>query len=550
MSVDRGGDVLLASDAVHYYDELDTERPFAVLADLADVYRAYDTVRALAGDGRDARPRPRPARDGALPGDATAARSRYELPELDDLEEPDDDPTTLSLETLADGSVDGVLPMYVDGGWSTAEDGGDLRLLRAGQRRGRGRRSPRPGRRTSTAPSPPRARRWTTARGAARAPPDRARLLWRMAEIVDANRELLARVESRDNGKALRETRAELDMIVRYFEFFSGVCQNVLGHTMPDAGPAFTYTRREPVGVVGAIIPWNSPLNMLAWKVCPALAGGNTVVLKPADETPVSALAFAALIEELELPAGVLNILPGIGARAGEAIVDHPDVDKLAFTGSTATGKRIAARAASTLKLATFELGGKSPNIVFADADLELAVQRTAYGIFSAGGQSCMAASRTLVHRDVREEFVGRLAEKAAAIRVGDPLGDDTQVGAQTSQRQLDKIEEYVGIGSAEGAQIMAGGRRPDGLDRGWFYSPTVLGVATTTCAWRARRSSARSRSRSSSPTRTRRSSSPTTRPTASPARSGRATSSARTASPTGCGRGRCGSTTTGCGTG
>jgi aldehyde dehydrogenase (NAD+) len=228
---------------------------------------------------------------------------------------------------------------------------------------------------------------------------DRARVLWKMAEIVDANSELLARLESRDNGKAIRETRAELAMIVRYFEYFSGICQNVLGSTMPATGPFFTYTRREPVGVVGAIIPWNSPLNMLAWKLCPALAGGNTVILKPADDTPASALIFAKLIEPLDLPPGVFNVLPGIGARAGEALVDHPGVDKIAFTGSTATGKRIAGRAAKTLKLTTFELGGKSPNIVFEDADLDAAVRRSAFGIFSAGGQSCMAASRTLVHR-------------------------------------------------------------------------------------------------------------------------------------------------------
>jgi aldehyde dehydrogenase (NAD+) len=214
---------------------------------------------------------------------------------------------------------------------------------------------------------------------------------------------------------------------------------------------------------------------MLAWKVCPALAGGNTVVLKPADVTPVSALAFASLIEDLELPPGVLNIVPGLGPRAGEAIVDHPGVDKIAFTGSTETGKRIAARAASTMKLATFELGGKSPNVVFADADLELAVQRTAYGIFSAAGQSCMAASRTLVHRDIRGEFVARLAEKAAGIRVGDPLRATTQVGAQTSHAQLAKIERYVAIGIDEGAEIACGARRPDGLGDGWFFSPTVL---------------------------------------------------------------------------
>ncbi|MGH2849418.1 MAG: aldehyde dehydrogenase [Solirubrobacteraceae bacterium] len=303
---------------------------------------------------------------------------------------------------------------------------------------------------------------------------DRARLLWRLAEQVDAHREVLARIESRDNGKALRESRAELDAIVRYFEFFAGVCQNVLGQTMPDVGPFFMYTRREPVGVVGAIVPWNSPLLMLAWKLCPALAGGNTIVLKPAEDTPVSACAFAALAEQVDIPPGVINIVPGYGARAGQALVEHPDVDKIAFTGSTETGKRIAQAAAGTLKLVTFELGGKSPNIVFDDADLETAVNRSAFGIFSASGQSCMAASRTLVHRSVRAEFVERFAAKADAIRVGDPLDPATQVGATTSERQLAKVRDYVGIAVAEGAQVAAGGASPEG-GGGWFFRPTIL---------------------------------------------------------------------------
>jgi acyl-CoA reductase-like NAD-dependent aldehyde dehydrogenase len=378
-----------------------------------------------------------------------------------------------ALSKLASGAVEQTLPMYIDGRWSLADDGATYESYAPA--------TGAPWVRVAEAGPADVDRAVRAARAALDGPwgavlaHDRARILLRMAEAIDANRDLLARLESRDNGKALRETRAELDMIVRYFEYFAGVCQAVHGETMPSVGPYFTYTRREPVGVVGAIIPWNSPLNMLAWKVCPALAGGNAVVLKPADDTPVSALAFASLIEELELPPGVLNIVPGIGRRAGEAIVDHPGVDKIAFTGSTATGKRIAARAASTLKLTTFELGGKSPNIVFADADLELAVQRTAYGIFSAAGQSCMAASRTLVHRDVRDEFVARLGETAERIRVGDPLGAATQVGAQTSRAQLDKIESYVGIGVDEGANVVAGGRRPDGLGDGWFFRPTVL---------------------------------------------------------------------------
>ncbi len=386
--------------------------------------------------------------------------------------------TTLTVpdpQALADGRADGVLPLYIAGRWEAAAGGGTYESY-----------EPATGKvwATVAAAGPEDVDRAVQAARAAMAGPwgstmamDRARVLWRIAEIIDRNRDLLGRVESRDNGKLLRETHGELDAIVRYFEYFGGVCQTVLGQTSPATGPFFTYTRREPVGVVGAIIPWNSPLNMLAWKVAPALAGGNVVVLKPADETPVSALVLAVLLEELELPPGVLSVLPGIGKVAGEAIVDHPGVDKLAFTGSTETGKRIAARAASTLKPATFELGGKSPNIVFADADLEVAVHRSAYGIFSAGGQSCMAASRTLVQRSVLDEFAERFGQRASAIRVGDPFAERSQVGAQTSERQLRKIESYVGIAREEGASVVAGGAPPEGApDGGYFYRPTVLG--------------------------------------------------------------------------
>jgi acyl-CoA reductase-like NAD-dependent aldehyde dehydrogenase len=306
--------------------------------------------------------------------------------------------------------------------------------------------------------------------------PDRARVLLRIAEALDRNQEELVQIESRDNGKPIRETRAELANIIRYFEYFAGMCQNVLGETMPEAGPFFTYTRREAIGVVGAIIPWNSPLLMLSWKLCPAIAGGNTIVIKPAEDTPVSALAFARMINELDIPPGVINILPGFGVRGGNALVEHRDVDKIAFTGSTATGQAIAVKASQTLKLVTFELGGKSPNIVFADANLDEAVKRSAYGIFSAAGQSCMAASRTLVQRSVKDEFLARFAAKARSIRVGDPLQTSTQMGAQTSRRQLNKIKEYVGIGVDEGATIAAGGRSPEGdLADGFFFTPTIL---------------------------------------------------------------------------
>ena len=366
------------------------------------------------------------------------------------------------------------LPMYVGGSWSSAEDG----AVFATPNPATGRvwahvaeAGPSEVDRAVVAAREALEHDWGRVNGS-----DRARLLWRIGATIDANRELLASVESRDNGKALRETHAELEMIVRYFEYYAGVCQALRGHTMPAVGPQFGYTRREPVGVVGAIIPWNSPLVMLAWKVAPALAGGNSIVLKPAEDTPVSALLLAALIERLELPLGTLNVLPGFGARAGAALVEHPGVDKIAFTGSTETGKRIAAQAAQTLKLVTFELGGKSPNIVFPDADLEQAVRRSAYGIFSAAGQSCMAASRTLVHSSIREEFVARFAAKADAIRVGDPLDPRTQVGATTSLRQLEKVGQYVVIGRDEGARVAAGGElAPEASAGGYFFRPTVL---------------------------------------------------------------------------
>jgi acyl-CoA reductase-like NAD-dependent aldehyde dehydrogenase len=304
---------------------------------------------------------------------------------------------------------------------------------------------------------------------------DRGRLLWRIAALIDRHRDELTELESRDNGKAIRETRAELDGVIRCFEYFAGVCQAVRGSTMPEIGPAFVYTRREPVGVVGAITPWNSPLVMLAWKLCPTLAGGNTIVLKPAKLTSVTALALAGLLRELELPAGTINIVPGSGERAGAALVDSPGVDKLTFTGSTSVGRSLAARAAKTLKLVTFELGGKSPNIIFADADLEQAVNRSAFGIFSAAGQSCQAASRMLVQRQVKDEFVEQLVAKARAIRVGNALREDTQMGAQVSAEQLATIERYVGVGIDQGAQVLTGAQRPEITNGGFFYTPTIF---------------------------------------------------------------------------
>jgi aldehyde dehydrogenase (NAD+) len=304
---------------------------------------------------------------------------------------------------------------------------------------------------------------------------DRGRMLWRIAELIDRHRGSLAELESRDNGKPIRETRAELDAVIRCFEFFAGVCQAIRGATLPRTGPAFVYTRREPVGVVGAITPWNSPIVMLAWKLCPALAGGNAVVLKPAEQTPVTALVIAGMLEQVGLPPGTVNVVPGIGPRAGACLAEHPGVDKIAFTGSTAVGRQLAATAAQRLKLVTFELGGKSPNVIFADADLEDAVNRSAFGIFSAAGQSCQAASRMLVEQSVSAEFLDRLVAKAESIRIGPALEESTQMGAQISHAQLETIERYVAIGTEEGARLVTGGRRPEGRPKGYFYSPTVF---------------------------------------------------------------------------
>ena len=385
---------------------------------------------------------------------------------------------TADLLTPAAGS-DGTLRLFVAGEWSDAADGAVF-----------------------TSIDPARGTAWATvaeagpqdvdrAVDAARAaldgawgrvgPADRARVLWRIAELVDANHEALAQIESRDNGKAIRETRAEIANVVRCYEYFAGVCQAQRGATLPDTGPQFVYTRREPVGVVGAITPWNSPLVMLAWKLCPTLAGGNALVLKPAELTSISALAFAGLLQQVELlPPGVVNVLPGKGRRAGDAIVEHQGVDKVTFTGSTEVGQGIAAAASKTLKLVTFELGGKSANVVFADANLEQAVNRSAFGIFSAAGQSCQAASRMLVQRSIKDEFVERLVAKAEAIRIGDPLDPATQMGSQVSAKQRETIEHYVALGREQVGEPLTGGRRPeldgDAAD-GFFYTPTVFDV-------------------------------------------------------------------------
>ncbi|MDQ3556140.1 MAG: betaine-aldehyde dehydrogenase [Gemmatimonadota bacterium] len=306
---------------------------------------------------------------------------------------------------------------------------------------------------------------------------ERGRVLYRIADGIEARAGELARLETMDNGKPVREARAiDVKEAIDCFRYYAGWADKVEGETIPVPGPYLNYTRREPVGVCGQIIPWNYPLQMAAWKVAPALACGNTVVLKPAEQTPLTALELARIAAEVGLPAGVLNVVPGFGETAGAALVRHPDVDKVAFTGSTEVGRIIAREASGTLKRVSLELGGKSPNIVFADADLDAAVRGAAMAIFYNGGQACTAGSRLLVEASIRDEFVERLAARAAGMKPGDPLDPKTRLGPLVSQEQLDRVLGYIDAGKREGAELVLGGERAHvGDGGGFFLQPTIF---------------------------------------------------------------------------
>ena len=307
----------------------------------------------------------------------------------------------------------------------------------------------------------------------------RGRLLYRLADLIEQNIDELAQLESLDNGKPLRESRrVDLPLAIACYRYFAGWADKIQGRTIPVSGNYFCYTRHEPIGVVAQIIPWNFPLMMQAWKLAPALAAGNTIVLKPAEQTPLSALRVGQLIVEAGFPPGVVNILPGFGPTAGAALASHMQVDKIAFTGSTEVGHLIMEAAArSNLKRVTLELGGKSPNIVFADADMDDALEGAHAGIFFNQGQSCVAGSRVYVEEKIYDEFVARSAERARERKVGDPLDMKTEQGPQVDQAQFDRIMNYLSIGAAEGARLVCGGERV--LDRGYFIRPAVFADVT-----------------------------------------------------------------------
>ncbi|TAM68470.1 MAG: aldehyde dehydrogenase [Microbacteriaceae bacterium] len=304
----------------------------------------------------------------------------------------------------------------------------------------------------------------------------RGHLLRRLGDLIGENAEELALFESLDNGKLLREMRGQLRSLPEYYYYYAGLADKVQGSQIPTTSiEILNYTQREPLGVVGAITPWNSPLTLTTSKIAPALAAGNTVVIKPSEYTSRTVLRLAQLASEAGFPDGVVNVVTGFGAEAGAPLVSHPDLAKISFTGSTATGSRIAAEAASRFIGCTLELGGKSPNIVFEDANVANAAMGVIAGIYAAGGQTCIAGSRVFAQRAVYDELLERVSERATSIRIGDPLDAETELGPLAFADQLAKVDSYVRLGAEEGATIHTGGRRPDVDLPGYYYAPTVL---------------------------------------------------------------------------
>ncbi len=306
---------------------------------------------------------------------------------------------------------------------------------------------------------------------------ERGRLVRKLADRLLERADEVARLETLHNGKPISESRQiEIPAAAECFEYYAGWADKVMGETIPVKGNHLTYTLREPIGVVAAIVPWNFPLLLAAWKVAPALACGNTVILKPASQTPLTALALGEIAIEIGLPPGVLNVVTGSGATVGQALVEHPGIDKIAFTGDTTTGRAIMRSAADTLKKITLELGGKSPNIVLADADVEAAIRGATIGIFYGKGEVCAAGSRLLVDRSIKNEFIDRLAARARKMTPGAPLDPQTRFGAIASKKQLDTVLRYVESAKTEGAALVAGGQRTDiGTGKGYFMQPTVF---------------------------------------------------------------------------
>src|ERR1700746_1665275 len=306
---------------------------------------------------------------------------------------------------------------------------------------------------------------------------ERGRLIWKLADLVEKNIDELAELETLDNGKPIFESRyVDMPMVIDVLRYYAGLATKIHGETVNTFETAFTYTLREPIGVVGLIVPWNFPLLLASWKLGPALACGNTLVLKPAEQTPLTTLKLGELSIEAGFPAGVINILTG-GPETGKAIVAHPGIDKIAFTGSTAVGKEIMRGAADTLKRVTLELGGKSPNIVFEDADVDNAVKGAINGIFYGKGEVCNAGSRLFLENKLKHEFTEKLVARASKMRPADPLDPKTRLGAIVSQEQMKTVLGFIEAGKKDGAKLVAGGNRVAlNGDKGFFIEPTIFG--------------------------------------------------------------------------
>ncbi|WP_250503807.1 aldehyde dehydrogenase family protein [Caballeronia sp. AZ7_KS35] len=312
---------------------------------------------------------------------------------------------------------------------------------------------------------------------------DRGRLLLKLADAIEANADELARLESMDTGHPIRDTRnLDVPRTAATFRYFGGMADKFEGSVIPVEAGFLNYLTREPVGIVGQVVPWNFPLMFTSWKMAPALAAGNCVVMKPAELTPLSSLAIAQLMAEVGFPAGVVNVLPGLGHVAGQYIAEHPEIGKVAFTGSTAVGRKIVQASSGNLKKVQLELGGKGANVVFGDANLNAVVQGSAFGIFHNQGQACIAASRLIVHESIADDLLERFTSLARSIRIGDPLDPSTEMGPLTSQMHRDRVLSYVDVAREQGGRVLAGGKSPDaaGLAKGCYVEPTIVQAKPT----------------------------------------------------------------------
>ncbi|ASQ47303.1 aldehyde dehydrogenase family protein [Legionella clemsonensis] len=312
---------------------------------------------------------------------------------------------------------------------------------------------------------------------------DRSKLLFKVAELIRANAKTLAELETRNCGKPLTEAEYDVVDAANCFEFYAGLATKIHGETMSVPANSFSYVVREPIGVCGQIIPWNFPLLMAAWKLAPALAAGNTLILKPSELTPITALELFKLIDQCEFPAGVVNLVTGPGVEVGEELSTNSMVDKVAFTGGTVTGKKIMQAATGNLKRISLELGGKNPNIVFADCDLEMAIDGALFGAFANQGEVCSAGSRLIVERSIHQKIVKGMLEKIPYIKLGHGLDQGVKMGPLVSRTHLEKVENYIKIGIDEGAKLICGGKRPKGeaFEKGYFFEPTIFDEVTST---------------------------------------------------------------------